>query len=608
MHLALVLAALATAVDPSGSAPAAPAAPLAIAATPADPCAAASALPEEPACGKTPLCAARDRVQTACELRDAVRSRYVFLDAKRKLLGGDFDGPARLDACVAAERAIAREDDPLRFYDRIRACVGAFQDGHLIVSSPARLPQVALGIGLRRAGGRIVVGWREAGLRALVGDPAADAVPLGAEVLEIDGVRAADAAAALVREVPGSSPGARLARAVDALTRRDFAHPERRTATLLLGLPGGERRTVTLPWWVSPGAERHAVAAAWARRVQLPTTDRLAWFEEAARPRRGVTAEGAPRWAPILPAAAAAKLTEYADDGGRIAVRLGAVERGVAEPFCYVQILSFHSEGLTGPAGRRGFSPTVADFLRTCGAKRRDVVLDLRHNEGGYLDHSSAIAEALAPRGAQDPSAALLLRATERNEAVYRERAASWDSDEDPLAPHHVLDAIAAARKGGQALTGGLVSRAPQRGEFPGRVVALTTPACMSACDRLAALLQSTGRAVLVGSPTEGAGGSQQETAGLPARWTDSARLLSVAIPNAAFGVRRAAAGVVSPASSPGPAGAEVPAPVFFESFGIENHPIAPDVRYETTLEDVTGAGKGWLRQVDALLSGRPLT
>ena len=130
----------------------------------------------------------------------------------------------------------------------------------------------------------------------------------------------------------------------------------------------------------------------------------------------------------------------------------------------------------------------------------------------------------------------------------------------------------------------------------------------MSACDRLAALLKSTGRAVLVGSPTEGAGGSQQETAGLPARWTDSGRLLSVAIPNAAFGVRRTATGVVSPASSLAPVGAEIPAPVFFESFGIENHPVAPDVRYETTLEDVTGAGKGWLRQVDALLSGRPLT
>ena len=62
-------------------------------------------------------------------------------------------------------------------------------------------------------------------------------------------------------------------------------------------------------------------------------------------------------------------------------------------------------------------------------------------------------------------------------------------------------------------------------------------------------------------------------------------------------------------AAAPAPArgGAEVPAPVFFESFGIENHPVEPDVRYETRVEDVTGGGKGWLEQVDAILSGRPL-
>jgi hypothetical protein len=358
----------------------------------------------------------------------------------------------------------------------------------------------------------------------------------------------------------------------------------------------------------------------------LPTTPRFAWFEDAARPRKGAALEGAPAWAPVIPDASARALVEYVDDGGRVAVRLGAVEQAVAQPFCYVQILSFHSEGLTGPDGRRGFTAPITDFIRRCGTQRRHVVLDLRHNEGGYLDHSTRIAEALAPRGAPEPPSALLLRATERNEAVYRERAAAEDRDDDVLAPHHVLDAIRAARRGGQLLTPGFVSGTAPRAEgFPGKVIALTSPACMSACDRLAALLKASGRAVLVGGPTEGAGGSQQETADLPARWTDSGRLLSVAIPNAAFGVRRAATGVVVTAgdgpASPSPAGLrgaeevrgpaagglEVPAPAFFESFGIENHPIAPDVRYETGLEDVTGGGKGWLRQIDAVLSGSPL-
>jgi hypothetical protein len=346
--------------------------------------------------------------------------------------------------------------------------------------------------------------------------------------------------------------------------------------------------------------------------VGSPTTDRLPWFDDASRPRRGAAVEGAPAWAPILPPALAAKLSEYTDDGGRVAVRLGAVERGVAQPFCYVQILTFHAEKLTGPEGRRPFVPVVTDFLRGCGGDRRAVVLDLRRNEGGYLDHSTALAAALAPRGAADPATALLLRATERNEAVYRERAAEDAGHDDVLAPSHVLGALAAARRVGQPLTPGFVGgRSFRAGGYPGRVVALTSPACMSACDRLAALLEASGQAVLVGGPTEGAGGSQQETTSVPSRWTDSTRLLSVAIPNAAFGVRRAPAGVVlsarERAAAPPPGGAEVPTAVFFESFAIENHPVEPRVRYEATLEDVTEAGRGWLRQVDAVLSGRPL-
>jgi C-terminal processing protease CtpA/Prc len=633
MHTALVLAALVTALDPAGPAttatpavePAAAAPASAAASLPADPCGKAALPAPEPACDGAALCAARDRVRTMCELREAVRSRYVFLDVKRTLLGGGFEAAARLDGCVEGERAIAREDEPLRFYDRVRTCLAGFQDGHLIVTAPVRLPQVALGVELRRAGGKVVVAAREPALGALDGDVVAAALPFGAQVVAIDGTPVADAVVALAREVPGSSQAARSARAVEALTRRDFAYPDRKTATLTVALASGEHRIVELPWWSSPGAERHPVAGSWARRAGLPTTTRFAWFEDALRPRKGAAVEGAPAWAPVVPAASARALTEYLDDTGRVAVRLGVVEQGVAQPFCYLQILSFHSVGLTGLDGRHAFAAPVTDFVRRCGAQRRDVVLDLRHNEGGYLDHSTAIAEALAPRGAPEPPSALLLRATERNEAVYRERAAGPDRDDDVLAPRHVLEAIRAARRGGQELTPGFVTGAAPRTEgFPGKVVALTSPACMSACDRLAALLKASGHAVLIGGPTEGAGGSQQEAPGLPARWTDSQGVVSVSIPNAAFGVRRAAAGVVVTTgdrpASPAPVplrraeeprdradGLEVPPPAFFESFGIENHPVVPDVRYETGLEDVTGGGKGWLRQIDAVLSGSPL-
>jgi hypothetical protein len=617
MPTLLLLATLLTTLDPAGQAPAAVPAP------PAGACAAVDELPAAGPCeGAGPLCAARDRVRTVCELRDAVRSRYVFLDAKRTLLSRPLDGSAHLEACAAGERAIGREDDPLRFYDRVRRCVAAFEDGHLIVSAPVRLPQVALGVGFRRAGGRIVVGWRERSLGELAGAEAVEALPPGAELVAIDGRPAAAAAEELALHVAASSPEARLERAVEALGRRDFAFPARRSAALTV-VAGGVRRTVEVPWWTSPGASRHPLAGAWARQTGIGETDRLAWFEEAARPRPGAAVDGAPAWAPVLPPAAAAALREYVDENGRVAVRVGAVARA-GRDVCYLQILTFHTETLAASGRRRPFAEVIDEAVRDCGARGLDLVLDLRRNEGGYLDHSTAVAEALAPPGTAQPGAALVLRATERNEAVYRERtgAAAGGPARDPLEPGHVLEAIGAARREGRPFTpafvGGPLRPRPAVGGYSGRVVALTGPACMSACDRLAALLHASGRAVLVGGPTEGAGGSQQETAGVPARWTDGARQLTVSIPNAAFGVPRSAGAPVLPALA-APAGAplprgrtagmragELPFETFFDLFLIENRPVEPDVRYDARVEDVTAAGRGWLEQVDAILFGAP--
>jgi hypothetical protein len=608
MPTPLLVAALLAALDPAGPAPAG------TVATTYDPCAGIESIAAAPSCGEAPLCAARERVRVTCELRDAMRDRYVFLEAKRTLLGAGFDGRAHLDACVAAERAIEREAEPLRFFDRVRRCLAGFEDGHLLVGAPARLPQVALGVSLATVGGAIVIASRDPALGELAGAEVADALPVGAEVVAVDGRPAADAARELSLHLPASSYEARLERAVEALTRRDFAHPERRTAALTV-VAGGARRTVEVPWWVSPGAERHAVAGAWARRTAIPSTARLPWFEDAARPRPGTGADGTPAWAPLF---APAALAEYSDENGRVALRAGVVARGGRE-LCYVQILSFHTETLTGAAGRRPFAEVVDGEVRACGARGLDLVLDLRRNEGGYLDHSTAVAEALAPAGAAQPGAALVLRATERNEAVYRERASAAAS---AAGPGRVLDAIGAARREGRPFTpafvGGPLRARPAVGGYAGRVVALTGPACMSACDRLAALLRASGRAVLVGAPTEGAGGSQQETAAVAARWTDSRRVLWVSIPNASFGVPRAAAGpVVAVASSAAPSGGrapaaaegpvragEIPFEAFFDGYLIENRPVEPDVRYDARLDDVTSGGRGWQEQVDAILFG----
>lgn len=580
-------------------------------ADPADGCRDRS-LEDEPR-ARGPLSGRAERVRLVCELRDALEARYVFFHQKQKLLSAEgrppFDARRHLDACIATERSIVREDEPLRFVDRFRRCVAAFEDGHLFMAMPRSLPVVSLGVRLTLAAdGKAYVSHRDPGVARWLEEESARSpdqrLEVGDEVVAIDGRPVVDVLADLAEAIPGSSPGARIERAVDALTRRDFRYPDRREATFTVAA-GAALRPVVLPWFVAPRAANHPLAAGWVKRTGLVTSDRIDWrtANRGAWLREGGVTEGLLRGDPIVAPADAERLQVYRGDGNQLAARLGeAASDGPA--VCYAQLLSFHTQGLSGPGGKRPFMEVLRDFLRGCADRGQDLVLDLRQNEGGYLSHSSALAGLLTPRASISPGGALVLRATTQNEKVYEARAPSamlgaasqQASGRVPSEPEQILMAIRDARRARTEFTPAFLEPplAPSAElGFAGRVVVLTGPGCMSACDRLSAILKRAHRARLVGGPTEGAGASQQETKGQSARWADASGSIGVSIPNAAMGVQTDA--IV------GPRRATVEK--FFEEYAFENRPVQPDEPYATTREDVVARNAGWLRAARAALA-----
>ncbi|HYD42101.1 MAG TPA: S41 family peptidase [Anaeromyxobacter sp.] len=580
-------------------------------ADPADGCRDRS-LEDEPR-GRGPLSGRAERVRLVCELRDALEARYVFFHQKQQLLAAEgrppFDARRHLDACIAAERSIAREDEPLRFVDRFRRCVAAFEDGHLFLAMPRPLPVVSLGVRLTlTADGKAYVSHRDPGVARWLEEESARSpdqrLEIGDEVVAIDGRPVVDAIADLAEAIPGSSAGARIERAVDALTRRDFRYPDRREATFTVA-SGAALRPVILPWFVAPGAANHPLAAGWVKRTGLVTSDRIDWrtANRGAWLREGGVTEGLLRGDPIVAPADAERLQVYRGDGNQLAARLGeAASDGPA--VCYAQLLSFHTQGLSGPGGKRPYVEVLREFLRGCADRGQDLILDLRQNEGGYLSHSSALAGLLTPRASISPGGALVLRATSQNEKVYEARspspmlgAASQQAPgRVPSEPEQILMAIRDARRARTEFTPAFLepplTPSSELG-FAGRVVVLTGPGCMSACDRLSAILKRGHRARLVGGPTEGAGASQQETKGQSARWADASGSIGVSIPNAAMGVQTEA--IVGPR--------QATVEKFFEEYAFENRPVSPDEPYATTLEDILDRNVGWLRAARAALT-----
>ncbi len=609
-----------------------------------DPCDGLALLPGDEESAPVPLHSPRQRARLACQLREAIAGRYVFFAVKGELLSRrrkHFDPAAHLDACVERERSIPYEADPLAFYDRMRACTAAFEDGHLVVSAPSRLPQVALGITLRLAEGRVFVASRErklvsylsatSGIRDLDG-----ALATGNEVLEIDGRPAVEQLRALTPYLPASSDAARLERAVDALTRRDFAYPSKPAMTLTV-MADGVRRSLELPWWIAPGALHHPLTRAYEERVKLSTTELLTWRYDAGRDawaKEAPASSGYERTGTILPARDEAALAELYDEYDRPAVRMGEVVRRRDRAYCYLQILTFQTETLSRHGESRPFLMPIESFLRGCKEKELDLVLDLRQNGGGFLSHTSGLFAMLGEPEKSYPGGALVVRATTMNQLIYRQRSPAGPAPAraaDAMDPRHIAEAIAVAERSRADFTPAFLEAPIHASEgvggFPEKVVALVAPTCMSACDRLAALLQRSGRATLVGSPTEGAGGSQQETHSLPVRWTDPQGLVSLSLPNAAMGVQSALpsasaarAGVVLASLGEGAGAAhvrsdsddsptilqgEAPASEFFQSLTFENRPIAPDVAYATRADDLTHENRGWRAEAEAALFAR---
>lgn len=591
----------------------------ALSASPADPCDPTSLREAtDVACSSEPLCSRARRVRIACSVRDVMEKRYVFYPVKGKMLARDgapeFDPRAHLNSCAAAERAIEREEQPLRFYDRMRRCTAAFEDGHLMIGPPERLPQVALGIGLRLVNDRVFVANRErrllSHLKTVAGLPDLDEdLAIGNEVLEFDGLPVREYLAEVARHVPASSEPARLERAVDAATRRDFLFPSRRTATLVLNV-AGTRRSVELPWWISPDAERHALTRGYLRATRLPTTELLSWRYTQARAAwdGGVGwIEGHVRADTILSPPDSTSLREHVDEQNRPAVRMGEVVRRRDRAFCYLQILTFHTETLGSSEGRRPFVAVIEPFVKQCAAKDLDLVLDLRQNGGGYISHSDALFAMLAEPSRTYLGGALLLRASALNQLVYRLRSPEVNSGAAPpagggLDPRRIADAIETARRTEREYTPAFLERPLKASAgvlgFDGKVVALVSSGCTSACDRLARLLQASGRATLLGGATEGAGGSQQEAQSLPARWTDAEQLITLHVPNAAMGVQRPRPGTGAHRET------EATTEEFFEALSLENRPVTPTVQYSTQVEDLVGHNRGWLRKVDETLFG----
>jgi hypothetical protein len=535
-----------------------------------------------------------ERVDIACQLKTEILRQYSLLGLKKERLGLDPEG--HLNQCVQDEIA-ASGDSRLDFLDRMRSCVAYFQDTHFNVSTPAPNPFVYVGIQLGLVNGKTVVVSKAAPIlqkveQASKADDIDKSLPLGTEVVAVDGVSTQDLIKTYGTYISSSSDAFRNEMAAESILFRDFLYPKRNYADLTIINQDGQKRTLRLPWWSSSTIRSATDANALLKKLGIPSADGVRWtYDQQKHQWKALTIPFSgfnpadPLWSPN-------QLTIMKDEAGNEILRMGQILVDSKHSFCYLQPTGFMVQGdITAPDGTKaGFLEQIKPFLASCESKALPLLIDIRANPGGNPELATGLIQLLTPKGKTSSSAVDALRATQHIAWLFSQDDDSSDSgagflDEQGVSSELSSQLVDALRRHAE-YTNVVVHPDLDPGlpdGFNQKIVALVSPFCISACDIFAGLLKANKLATLVGTSSNGTGAGYFVDDKVPYVFSDTYSILKVSIPDDAFGLA-------------GKTG--LPSVLPFDQAKdliTENRPTVADVHYDTTIQDLGSHGEGWL-------------
>lgn len=558
-----------------------------------------------------------DRLLILNDFLKQVELEYALLPLKAKSVGLDFKKlkeEARLAEVSIVDILASKEErkDPERrekiaflqaqsnldFLDRMQILVAKFKDTHFSIQEKIARPHIYNGLRLFRIDGKIVVGSMEKRLIGLVSKlSGADlsAIKIGDEVLEIDGVKVEDKVQEMKKFIGGSSEGFIDNYAVRALTLRNFNYEKKNFIKISFKNAG----TFKLPIFVN------------SVKDATPRLDAITFFEKYKIPSDstsiGLTFDKATNtwsdsnmtfsgYSTRLLQANLTGAVEMLDDAGAPAMRTGYyIAKG--KTYAVLQLMTFYTKNLKVGTVQTPFIEAIRKFIMEVKEQELPLIFDLRVNGGGNGSFPAQVMSLLAPentiyagatsgyrmtnymRGIQEPS--------NYQQIVAEDVTVGLSLDEFTRV---FEETISDRKEYTPMMSFGAIATDQKVGGFNNKIVALVTPDCISACDKMAFLLRSTKRAVIIGTHTNGTGAGFLSTEDFNTQWEDRLKVLSSTIPNYLFG-------------KPGDS---VDTLIFgensVEELCTENKPTVADIQYSSKLIDLAKNNLGWLQKATQVL------
>lgn len=535
-----------------------------------------------------------DRIRILTDLFQSIKNDYAPLEIKKKLFQLDLEEMKRSalnaeSAIPDTTNALEQADSNLKFIDRTRKIVAQFRDTHFAVNTRTPMNQALVPFSLEKVAGKYIIVNRYTKLMAFLAGKATafGTIELGDEVLSFDGVPVEKAKDELMPYISGSSDLWREKMAVEALTARNFALPNRGFTVIEIRHANGRPRRMKFPLlYRAPDRGDQALfmsSMGYTRYDDL----RLGWDEERKQWKTlGIEGDNED-YENSLPALSGGR--SFTKSGGSVAVRTGYLIKG-GKAYGLLQINTFkESKILDEKQSSVGFKDILRSFIKELEANAVPLILDLRANGGGNSNYPRQLLSMLTEKDKKYGSQTEAYPTTRNiqqilDEATSHETAAEeLEGLSEEQLQTLMQEALRSKEVYTSAFSNGDVNPDPEVGGYSQKIVALISPNCISACDIMASLLKSSGRATLIGLPSNGTGAGFLSTANNDSSWTDSFRVFKSEIPNFLFG----SAGPVGTAIFPGQA----------ETLNLENRPTVPDVAYAPALDDILGNSSGWIKK-----------
>lgn len=546
----------------------------------------------------------QDRLQIMCDLKSGFLQKYASYYLKKDTAGIDLEKNFNLCAWREYE---TKDTSRLHFSDRVLECLAKTRDTHVYGALAAPRPAVATVFTMAHIQGKNYITVLNQRLIARL-KQGNDEVPpdideilaVGNEVLEIDGMSVDQAALNLRRYISSSSLDYAIYASYASLTMRDFSYPTSSVVEFKIKKPTGEVRQVALPWWsyfVGPDIE----AEQYFRNLGIPKVNDLQWVYDPAAHRylKDDDAFGSKGWGFSIPLYSGKDINVLLGSSGSPAIRFGITTSDKGQKFCYLQIRTFLEKDLisaTDDSVRTTFVDALKASVLTCKKENVPMVLDLRSNPGGIGDYPPYFMSLLARTGESTVGVAQTLRVDKMssqvmNELLNPDRVAFTDLDNPSAFSSTALEAYKNALRNNQPYMDWIYGKdlAPDSdiNGYNGKIVALVTPACVSACDITSRLLKNSKRATLLGTHANGTGAGFM---GGESFLKDSLGILNVEIPNFLFSIPAAKSDITVMDFSAN------------KSMVIENNPTMADVNYEPSLTDITQGNKDLKAKIYSIL------